>query len=403
VAISVSVTERKGYKSLYLEIYEGSRRIKRVSAKTPDRAVAEQKRDELLRVLSSQAAGYTIGTCWDLHVAFRLAKKNRYKFSEGTETNYASARNRLDWTPDDDPGGPSLLERDIAKVDEYLLQNFHDDLAKRLSGNTIKSTFNCLKAVWDWTAKTKKGVSAYPGHPTIEVEPTDKVGFTQEEMTSILLFLRDYLKGRWFTYFMLLGLTGARSSEILSLRGQDVDRQNNTVTILKTVNKKKLSKKFAVDPRVVTLVPPRQAADLLFPKIRPAYRDGKPTASRVTLKVLRKAMWAVGISPDRMKVLDQHSLRRSWAVFADAVGVSLGVAMDQLDHQSPKVHAGYLKNTVKPGQHAGVRKVTDLFAVVFSQEEKQGGKQGGTLPPIQAAMPLKTSEILPLSQGPASC
>jgi len=388
--IKVYVVPRKGSRNLYLEVRCGKERLDRKTTGSDDPRVAERLRSELEAELRA-ATGETLGDIWTAHVLFRRGRGVR--FSEATEANYESARLRFD----------QLLDTPLALITPERLAEAHDGLAVRYSGNTLRSTFNCLRRVWRWATKRGRAPD-YPGHPEIEVEDTDKEPLTPEELVVFLAWVKDYLRGRWYVYFLLLASTGARASEILGLKGRAVDHDRCELSICKRQrgNKTRRAKTLAVPPAVMKLVPKVPDDQLLFDKVRAAYRDGTPTSPRVTLKVFRRGLEACGVSAERAALLDQHSIRRTWCSIAHREGVPLAVAMAQMGHKSPSVNLKYQARAATPEVHDAVEQVSQLFAAVF-QEGQVGEELGEGGPPLQAAIPVNPSEFQTLFRVPVSC
>ncbi|MDN6196454.1 MAG: site-specific integrase [Atopostipes suicloacalis] len=71
---------------------------------------------------------------------------------------------------------------------------------------------------------------------TIEESEFDNF-YTKEELNDFLNYVKEDLNPNWYTYFRILAYSGARKSEILALKWSDIDFEDSTININKTLTR----------------------------------------------------------------------------------------------------------------------------------------------------------------------
>ena len=319
-------------------------RVRRISSRTTDRALAAQKAATLSARLNAGAApakDLTFLEVMERHIAYREANG---KTSKSTITNYRYARRSL---------APFLGNLRGSELTEATIILARDQLERTLKPNTLIVRFNCAAHAWKWAYRREYVTAPWPkGIERPLAEPTDKRPYKEQEIQQILDWLEEHLDGRWLPFFTVLADSGCRVHELCQLRGRDVDREGARFFVARAKSGK--PREFSLPPETMALVPEAVGDERVFKPIRPYYRD-RLLRSRVVLQVLRRAFKALEF-PDA-HLLDVHSFRRRWISRSLRTGTPLPVSMKQTGHRSTKVHLDYQARTVDDDTQDAVRRL----------------------------------------------
>lgn len=194
---------------------------------------AQQPRGAELRTLND-----LLETWLGEHVSARLVKK---KIAQSTLSTYKQSAKRVD----DDSGEVVLEAVDAEWLDKYETRRLADDY----SPATVRLERVVISAAWDWAHGRRMTPNWKLPPCTLDPEPETEsyVPSRSEVAATFACMVRDWR----LPALRLQAATGARISEIVSLRVGDVDLGSGIVHI---VESKTVSRDVPVEPDVCDMV-----------------------------------------------------------------------------------------------------------------------------------------------------
>jgi integrase len=261
----------------------------------------------------------------------------------GCEAEFASVPARL------------LLVKDI---DCELVQAVVTGWRKSLSAKTIRNRVATFRLIWD-KAKAWRYVAhtAYEGLDLPDYVRKEQPSFTTEDVKQIIAAS----KAPYDTIWRLVAETGIRRGEVCGLNVGDVNLANHTMTVKRSVSKKRTLKSpkngkarvFALSPQLAERLRPyvelRSADEPLFLSKKGKRLEPDNFVKR-HLKPILKKLGLEGAA---------HAFRHGNATLLDSLRTSMKVRQDRLGHADPKT--------------------TMLYTHAVSQDDRRTAEQLGTL------------------------
>jgi integrase len=192
------------------------------------------------------------------------------------------------------------------------------------------------------------------GWPTIRFKK--KRAITKEEHEKILAGERT---PEWRAYYELLWHLGGAQTDVATLRAENIDRENRTVSYDRA--KTKVRAIISYGDLAENIFKTLPATGYLFPQIAPWRHSDRAKAFIRRCKL-------VGVSG-----VSLHSYRYSWAERAKRAGYPLRFAQEALGHNSIAVHQSYARNaeTVVPSLESFETNARERKVVPFPGLENQ--------------------------------
>jgi site-specific recombinase XerD len=151
--------------------------------------------------------------------------------------------------------------------------------------------------------------------------------FTKAEVDQILSNLWQKQKMRDYLLVLLLWQTGARISELLSLKIEDIDFYNSLIKLLTLKRKTKIERVIPIKPQSLGLI-------ALFVNQKGLSKTDKlfPITRQQAFNIVRKAV--LEVFPGDTKRAHPHVFRHSFAVYALSQGVPITVVRSWLGHRN---------------------------------------------------------------------
>ncbi len=280
-------------------------------------ATKTQARELLVKLLSEKQQGQIVklkpvkyGEFLELwHAQYCAAKE----LSAGTQRIYRNGISHI---------APDLGNTEIAKITAAQIQELLANKRKDYSASTIHNIYKVLNlsfkhaVKWGHLNTNPMGNVVKPARPRPHIEY-----WTEEEAKTFMDVAKES------PHFPLLRLalgTGMRKAEILSLKGQHVDHDNCTVTI---VDAKTPSgwRTIDVSPTVIACLPQREKNEPLFPG-----KYGKGLTPRAINYILDGL-----IKKTTLSRITFHGLRHTFATIMLSRGANPRDLAETLGHANP--------------------------------------------------------------------
>jgi integrase len=248
------------------------------------------------------------------------------------------------------------LELPLRTITADMIEARHRSLAADIGAFTANGAMKTLRILWNFYAERVPDLPANPvkilkrqwfAEPRRKrMIPPDKMGKWYQAVNTLdNQITRDLL--------LLIAFTGLRKGEASSLRWENIDLPNRTITIPALATKGKRELVLPMSDFVYELLVARRAlgdAKFLFP--------GPGTAGHVS--DLQDPLAA--IAKQTGIVFSAHDLRRGFATVAESVGISFSVLKALLNHApSSDVTAGYIITDVEQLREP-VQRIADKLA-----------------------------------------
>ncbi|BDH60086.1 site-specific integrase [Lysinibacillus sp. PLM2] len=135
---------------------------------------------------------------------------------------------------------PELGQLKIARLTRSRYQEFIDSLTTKYSVSTVRtihSVFNsAIYAAVEDEILTRNKISKInlPQFKSKRLEISEDEILNEEEITRLIDFVKENESETHYTLLVLLATTGMRKGEALALRWNDIDFDNNVITITRT-------------------------------------------------------------------------------------------------------------------------------------------------------------------------
>lgn len=331
-----------------------SKKDQELSANTTERGRAKELARAWEKQLNTSAS--VLETLDDL-MAARIADMERDPTKSPSSVSAAkNARARLEDVLGririEDLEGADILRARAALRDEGL------------SPATTKTYLATAAASWRWCEMEGHVTKPWPKVRRMKAPARrPKRPFTDREIILILDWARTYQRGRWRPLLELLASTGRRVSELLELRGRDLDRHACTIRVQQKRGGQHPELTIPVPPRVMDTLPQAKPHLFVFGQWGRGGTDSRanqtkhPDRSSVTA-LLRRAIKALGIPGGER--LDVHSFRRAWVASAERVGVAIDVGRRITGHETRAMWEHYQAEAVGDDLRGAVMAVDAL-------------------------------------------
>lgn len=269
---------------------------------------------------------------------------------------------------------PALGERMLRGVSPMEIQGVYQRMHERgLSSRAVRYTHAVLHAALEQAIKWRLLLqNAATGVELPKASRREMRVMTPEEARQ---FLRAAMKTKFGVLFALALTTGMRPSEYLALRCSDIDWQQGTATVSRTLEKRSgwtfAETKRARSRRLVKLQSwvirllhrtyafvsvagtPNQTAAQLF-----STNSGEPVNSDYLARQFKGILHRAGIPSMRL-----YDLRHTAATLALAAGVPAKVVSEQLGHATSAFTLDVYSHVLPHMQSEAAKKVETLLAV----------------------------------------
>jgi integrase len=241
---------------------------------------------------------------------------------------------------------PSLGERELSDLAPLDLQRvYHQMRASGLSSRTVRYAHAVLHAALEQAVRWRQ-ITSNPASG-VEIPKPSRAEMRVLKPDEARRFLEQAGKTRYGVLFALALTTGMRPSEYLALRWSDIDWQEETVTVSRTLEKGNgwtfASTKRARSRRLVKLeswvagrLRQLDSLDTARPETNPEAarqifktRLGRPINSNYLARRFKHLLREAGLPAMRL-----YDLRHTAATLALAAGVPAKVVSEQLGHAS---------------------------------------------------------------------
>lgn len=300
---------------------------------------------------------------------------------------------------------PALGERELGSLRSLDLQHvYHQMYEKGLSKRTVHYAYAILHAALEqavsWRLMTTNPASglAIPQPVRGEMRVLNP--------NQAKRFLEHAEGTRYGVLFALALTTGMRPSEYLALRWADINWQDETVTVVRTLEKGS-GWKFAPTKRARSRRPVKleswvlsrlrqlHAVDAANPTADPnaarqifKSRTGRPINSDYLAREFKRLLGEAGLEPMRL-----YDLRHTAATLALAAGVSAKVVSEQLGHASIAFTLDVYSHLLPHMQSDAARRVAALLGM--GDCERDGICSGARKPPQSVDPGQLASEAQP--------
>jgi integrase len=274
-------------------------------------------------------AGITFAELFDKYL--RLHAMNHTKRWQDTKANYR--RYLTPWSA-----------RSTSSIRRIEVQEFIDSLARKRGKHTANRCLDILKAVINWGIKKELIEHRNPciGVDKYKVKPRERFVLPGDEFDRLREAINNEPEDSIRDFFWMCLYTGARKSNVLSMRWDDINLELNTWLIRDTKNG---------DAQYVTLT--SQAIELLrcrmknvsSPWVFPSPRKDAPLACP-------KSAWRRILNRAGIEDLRIHDLRRTVGSYMAIQGVSSTIIGKALGHRSLQATAIYTRLTQGPVREA---------------------------------------------------
>ena len=151
---------------------------------------------------------------------------------------------------------PYFGESRLSEIRPANVQAFYKEMAERYSTSQLKKAKLCLNAIFENAIKNDLCIKnpAKGIHPTPQMESKPKNVYTNQEVVKIMEFAQGHPEGMAVLILLKMGL---RRSEMLALTWEDIDFQNQTLSVTKAVS--------LVESKVTVGPPKSKSSNRLLP------------------------------------------------------------------------------------------------------------------------------------------
>lgn len=272
----------------------------------------------------------SVAAVFDDYSSLHLAKR-----AKKPESAVASAR----WQFDSYLG--SLGAKQLASVTRGEVRELHARLTERHGKVAANRAVQLLRRVVYWAIRTDRFSGENPAtRVELHREQKRKRFLQPSELPRLFTALRDDPSDDLRDFVKLALWTGARKSDILSMRWRDVFLADNRWTVPETT-KSGESYDIALTPEAVEILKDRRAERKDSPWVFPSRGA---TGHLVDLK----GAWKKLLAHAKIANLTQHDLRRTLGSYQAAQGSSLQVIGKSLGHRDLKATEIYAQLDLDP-------------------------------------------------------
>jgi integrase len=230
----------------------------------------------------------------------------------------------------------------VAHITPQTLLKYREELLQSVTPTTCQRYFAALSGAFTWAMHDERQwISSNPVRLVAKPrdrrpqEARERVRFLSADERTRLFTACAQSRSPWLYQIVLMALvTGARKSEILTLRWRDVDAQAGTVRFRQTKNG--FDRTITLVAPVLTLLRERHSGPVIpHPEmyVFPAPCGAKPIDIRTA--------WATAVRHAALVDFHFHDLRHTTASYLRIDGHSLGDIADVLGHRTLTVTRRY--------------------------------------------------------------
>jgi integrase len=228
------------------------------------------------------------------------------------------------------------LELPLRAITADMIEARHRSLAADVGEFTANGVMRTFRALWNFYAERVPDLPANPVKILKRqwfAEPRRRRMIPPDKMLEFYRAVCGLENKIASDLLLLITFTGFRKGEASSLRWENIDWKNRTITIPAAATKGKRELVLPMSDFVHGLLVARRAlGDATF--VFPGRKRGHVSDLGNTIKVIEKR---TGI------VFSAHDLRRGFSTVAESVGVSMSVLKALLNHAASRdVTAGYI-------------------------------------------------------------
>lgn len=335
-------------------MYENERYSQYVSASSP----TEADRKLALFVAEVEKGQYS-RQCSITLTEFSQMFLDKYaipNLSDTTVINYACQLNKYIL--------PELGKYKLIKLKRIHIQDFANKLLSEynLSTKTIKNYIKLISSIlekaiqWDYI---HENVAKYVTIPTNYNKPKKEQEIYNNEEIKLLFDALEDETEPFKTMVYVSFYTGARRGEVLALRWQDIDFNNNIIHIIQNKIRKKDGTKIkeTKNKRTRSFVAPQ----VLINKIKEIYNNQNPSDLIFNYyPATYTRMWQQFIERKNLKYITLHDLRHTNGSILASKGVDIVTIANRLGHL-PATASAYYLHAVSEEDRKASQKLENLF------------------------------------------
>jgi len=254
----------------------------------------------------------------------------------------------------------SWKNKKISAISKANLQKLHADIGANsgtYTANRLLALLHILfnKAIeWGWN-------NPNPAHKIKKFKEKSRDRFMQaDELPRFFKALAEETNQNFRDYILISLLTGARRSNVLAMRWEEINFERSTWTIPETKNG---------DKHTVPLV--AEAVNILKHRLADRKDDNCwvfPSYSSVGHLVEPKKAWQRILQRAEIKDLRLHDLRRSLGSWQAATGANLSIIGKTLAHKNVSTTAIYARLNIDPVRESMNKATQAIFAAAGIEE-----------------------------------
>jgi integrase len=264
------------------------------------------------------------------------------------------------------------VNKRASEISEDDVERLHGKLAKERGPYTANRTVQLLRAVFNkgiaW--KLVQGDNPAKGISLFEERARERF-LSSDEMKKLLEKLAEMAPGNdTRDFIMLCLLTGARKSNVLSMRWKDVERQLGVWTIEETKNGS--SQTIPLTGAEIALL--EQRKDVLKAKYKTLPEFVFPSNSRTGHIIDLKKSWDVLRTSAGIPDCTIHDLRRNLGSWMASENVNLALIKNALHHKDMKTTIAVYARTAKDAVRQGRQVAHTAMLQAAGVEQPAAGK-----------------------------
>ena len=240
---------------------------------------------------------------------------------------------------------PSFGSHKIKDISTFQCQQWANDQAKK--ADAAPKRYAYLAKIFDFAVRQgviNSNPAALVDRPTrsrsSRSHRSESNVYSKEELHQFMELCQERLPFQWYVFFRLLAYSGMRRGEALALTWADINKQEHTIQISKTVTRgsdgayisetpktDKSNRIILIDATTLKLIQALPTtSDFIFPNSK-----GSFTAQSVPVKMMHKA-----VDGSDLRYISPHGLRHTHCSLLFSAGVSIPEVQDRLGHTDVK-------------------------------------------------------------------
>ena len=240
---------------------------------------------------------------------------------------------------------PHFESMSLDKVTTRDIENWKTTMYSKLTPDGIKYkaiTLNRfrreLSALFNYAVKHQY-IKFNPVHATTSFKDPGQIIEMEKEIWTPQEFQKFILEvdnEKWKLFFTFLWVTGVRIGEAQGVHFRDIDFDNKTVTISKSINTKKKGVLYIVNPTKTKKVRIIELPDDFLNELKPYYEEQEKIIDWNGSRFLfgfNKPLPNTTIDKERIKYISSHCFRHSHASLLLASGIDIKSVSERLGHK----------------------------------------------------------------------